>query len=124
MFQSSPISVNFPERSTGATGRIFLRNFETLLSQSYRAQIVLDMSKIVQLDATGIDLLLKCIMRVASHDGELKLAAASPETGLILELTQLNGVVEVFESVEAAMESFGVQFLTDAARREFTQSAA
>jgi anti-anti-sigma factor len=124
VFQSSPILITFPDKLTPASCRAFLREFEKVLSQTYRAQIVFDMSAVGQLDASGIDLLLKCIMRVAGHDGELKLAAASAETDLVLELTQLNGVVEVFTSVEGALESFDGYLLTEAARRDRTSSAA
>jgi anti-anti-sigma factor len=123
MFQSSAILISFPGCPTPAEARVFLREFENLLSQSYRAQIVFDMSGVVQLDAAGIDLLLTCITRVAGHDGELKLAAASPETDLVLELTQLNGVVEVFESVEAALESFDGHLTMEVARRDLTSAA-
>ena len=123
MFQSSAILIMFPGCPSPGEGRVFVREFENLLSQRYRAQIVFDMSGVVQLDAAGIDLLLTCITRVASHDGELKLAAASAETDLILELTQLNGVVEVFESVEAALESFDGHLTMEVARRDLTSAA-
>ena len=124
MFQSSPILITFPDCATPAACRSFLREFETLLSQSYRPQIVFDMSRISQLNAAGIDLMLKCIMRTTSHDGELKLAAASAETDLILELTQLNDVVEVFASVEGALESFDSHLFSEANRRDLTSPAA
>jgi anti-anti-sigma regulatory factor len=82
------------------------------------------MSRVDRLNAAGIDLLLSCITQVASHDGELKLAAASPETELILELTQVNGVVEVFQSVDGAVESFDGHLFTEPNRRDLRSSAA
>ena len=124
MFESSPILITFPHCSTPGIGRAFLLKFDSLLTQGYRPQIVFDMSRLAQLDAADIDLMLKCIMRVASHDGELKLAAPSPQTDLILELTQLSGVVEIFSSVEGAVESFDGHFSAEAVRRDLLSSVA
>ncbi|SRR5581483_1568931 len=124
MFQSSPILISFPDCSSQGACRAFLRELERLLSESYRPQIVFDMSRASMLSAMGIDLMLQCISRVAKHDGELKLAAVSPETSLVLELTQLNDVVEVFKTVQEAIDSFDGHWLAEPARRDSPLSAA
>lgn len=109
MFQQTTVVVKqFPDCTSPSACREFLREMDKFLFESYRPQLVFDLSQAAQMNAAGIDLLLRCIVDVADRDGYLKLAAPSPRTALILELTQLSGVVEVFDTVEAAMESFGI----------------
>ena len=124
MFQSSPILTSFPDCSSQSACRLFLREIDGLLSESYRPQIVFDMSRVSMLNAMGIDLLLQCITKVAKNDGELKLAGTSAETSLVLELTQLNDVVEVFHTVQEAIDSFDGHWLADSVRRDSPASAA
>jgi anti-anti-sigma factor len=104
-FQSSPIIQDFPDCSNQGACRAFLRELESLLFESYRPQIVFDMSRVSRMNAMGIDLMLKCITKIANHDGELRLASPSPETALVLELTQLSNVVDVHATVQEAIES-------------------
>jgi hypothetical protein len=56
--------------------------------------------------AQGVDLLVRCIDQIADRDGELKFAAATPQTELVLELTQISGIADHYETVEEAMESW------------------
>jgi len=108
MQQVSVAVKEFPDCLNVAACRAFLGDLDFLLSQSYRPQIIFDLSDVPHMNATGIDLLLQCISEVANRDGTLKLAAPAPQTALVLELTQLNEIVEIFNSVEEAMASFGV----------------
>jgi anti-anti-sigma factor len=124
MFQTSPIVTEFPDCSKQGPCRAFLREFESLLLGTYRPQIVFDMSQVSQMNAMGIDLMLRCITKVANHDGELRIAAPSPETALVLELAQLSDVVEVFNTVQEARESFDGHLFGEASRRDPRSSVA
>jgi anti-anti-sigma regulatory factor len=124
MFQTSPIVAEFPDCSNQGACRAFLREFEKLLLGTYRPQIVFDMSQVSQMNALGIDLMLRCIGKIASYDGDLRLAGASPETALVLELAQVSDVVEVFNTVPEALESFDSNLFAESVRRDSRTPAA
>ena len=108
------LTERFPDCTNQGACRAFLHDFQLLLFNTYRPLVILDMSHAPQMNAAGIDLLLSCITEVAKKDGALKLAAPSAQTELILELTQLTGMVESFGTVEQALASSQVQAWTDA----------
>jgi anti-anti-sigma factor len=95
----------FPNPSNQGACRAFVRELQVLLAQAYRPVVVLDLSSVQVMNVAGVDVLLKCMEEVAANDGELKLAAASPETGVVLRLTQITRIVEIFASVEEALAS-------------------
>jgi anti-anti-sigma factor len=127
MFQAKSVIVRqFPSLSDRAQCRRFYREFRAELSDVYRPQVIFDLSSVQHLTASGVDLLVRCIHQIADRDGELKLAAASPQTQLVLELTQISGVADTFDSVEDAIESWASPAYTRGARPEplpFPQSA-
>jgi len=117
MFQQSLATVKqFPDCHNVVACRAFYRDFCREIRDMYQPQFVFDMSGVQHLNAAGIDLLLKCVVEIANRDGELKLAAASPQISLILELTQMNELLDVRENVEEALQSFGVFGIPDANR--------
>lgn len=93
----------FPDRFDGAACRSFLRQLGATLAELYRPVVVFDLSRVQQLTSRGVDLLLACLGIVAERDGELRLAGASPETSLVLELTQLGALLAAYDSVEDAI---------------------
>jgi len=107
MFQQSLATVQrFPDCRDNHACRSFYREFSRRVADMYQPQFVFDMAGVQHLNAAGIDLLLKCVVKIADCDGEVRIAGAAPEIALILELTQLDEIVEVCDSVEAAMQSF------------------
>jgi anti-anti-sigma factor len=122
--QSSAVVKEFPDCLNVGACRTFLRELQLFLSQTYKPQIIFDLSGISHMNAAGIDLLLQCVTAVANRDGVIKLAAAAPQTALVLELTQLNDVVEIYNSVEEAAGSFGIFRLPPQTRTEPMPRAA
>ena len=55
------------------------------------------------MDAAGVDMLLHCMAEIMKRDGELKLAAVSPQAAVVLELTRTDRLFEVFETSGAAV---------------------
>ena len=51
-------------------------------------------------------MLLHCLEEAMKRDGDLKLAAVSPASAIILELMRVDRVFEVFETPEEAARSF------------------
>lgn len=71
-----------------------------------KPQLVLDCSAVRQIDSAGIDMLLRCMEKAMRQDGDVKLAAVSPEAGVILRLTRVDRVFEIYDTVSEAVTSF------------------
>jgi hypothetical protein len=71
-----------------------------------KPRVVFDCSEVRQLDSAGAELLLRCMEEVMKQDGDLKLASVSPQASVILKLTRIDRVFEIFESVSDAVVSF------------------
>ena len=103
----TPVLVQrLPERVKAEQVRALKRDLEPFMNAD-RPRIVFDLSEVLEMDSAGIDMLLDCMTRVARHDGDLKLAVPSPRVLVILELTQLDRLFEIFETSEEAAASFG-----------------
>lgn len=68
--------------------------------------VVFDLSQVQRMDSAGVDMLLKCLQEVMRRDGDLKLAAVPPESAIVLNLTRLDRVFEIFVTTSDAVESF------------------
>lgn len=66
---------------------------------------VLDMGRVGFVDSSGA--LVGLTKPARERGGDLKLTALSPDLDTILELTRLDRVFEIHDSVDAAVRSFG-----------------
>jgi len=94
-----------PQALNLARVRTFMREIDALLKQD-RPRIVFDFSQVRQLDSAGAEMLLQCLEHVMKRDGDIKLAAVPPASEVILELTRVDRLFEIFDSVDDAVESF------------------
>ena len=125
MIQSKAIIVKeFPSLLDAAESRRFFRQLRSDLSETYRPQVIFDLSRVQHMTAQGVDLLVRCIDQIADRDGALKFAAASPQTQLVLELTQISGVAESYESVEDAVGSWSPPEFTPTVESSLAPQAA
>ena len=77
-----------PVRLDAADLVVFQRDMEVaLLSDS--PHVVLDLSPVKYLGSAGIEFLLECLSRIVRRDGDMKLAAISPESAALLSLTRV-----------------------------------
>jgi anti-sigma B factor antagonist len=103
---SRPVVVKrMPERVNARTAREFFRDVRTFLGTD-RPQLVFDLSQVKQLDAAGVEMLLRCMSEAHKRDGDLKLAMLSPQAAVVLELTRTERLFEIYESSTAAARSF------------------
>lgn len=117
METSRPVIVKrMPDRLNQKQARIFFRDMQPLLNTD-RPQIVFDCSLIRQMDAAGVDMLLRCMAEVMKRDGELKLAAVSPQAEVVLELTRTDRLFEIFVTSGDAVRSF-YRFLPNAMKNQ------
>lgn len=103
---SRPVLVkHVPECLTVKQARAFFEEVRPLLEHD-RPQLVFDLSLVRRIDAAGVDMLLDCMKEVARRDGDLKLAALSPQAQVVLELTRTGRLFEIFATSVDAMRSF------------------
>ncbi|HET7439744.1 MAG TPA: STAS domain-containing protein [Terriglobales bacterium] len=105
---STPVLIRrLPARVDAEVVRILMRELAPSL-RSDGPRLVFDLAQVEEMDAAGVDMLLTCMTEVSRRDGDLKLAAPSPRALVILELTQMDRLFEIFESSAEAAASFGV----------------
>ena len=89
MLTSGPVVVmQVPEQLNGESVRDFMQELGPLL-ESHRPRIVLECSQVRCMDSAGVEMLLQCLEEALKRDGDLKLAALSPESEVILELMRV-----------------------------------
>jgi anti-sigma B factor antagonist len=116
MGTSRPVIVKrMPDRINLQQAREFQREVQPFL-RSDRPQLVFDFSAVRRMDAAGVDMLLECMSEVMKHDGDLKLAALSPQAAVVLELTRADRLFEIYDTVSDAVRSFS-GFLPNAMRK-------
>lgn len=69
-------------------------------------RLVFDFSAVRHLDSTGVELLLRCTEEAMKRNGDLKLAAVSAQVAVILEMTRVDRLFEIFENCTDAIESY------------------
>lgn len=74
--------------------------------QEDRPCLVFDCTAVRQLDSAGIDLLLTSLEEAMKRNGDVKLAGVSAQVSVILKLTRVDRLFEIFENVGDAAESF------------------
>lgn len=106
MLTSGPVVImQMPERLNLDGVRTFLQEVEPLL-ECHRPRIVLDCSQVHYIDSAGVEMMLHCLEEAMKRDGDLKLAALSPESEVILELMRVARVFEAFATSDDAVRSF------------------
>lgn len=106
MLTSGPVVVmQVPEILNVGEVHNFMQEMGPLL-ESNRPRVVLDLSQVRSMESAGIEMLLHCLEEVLKRDGDLKLAALSPEAEVILELMRVARVFETFPTCEDAVRSF------------------
>jgi anti-sigma B factor antagonist len=99
------IVLQLPERMDLEQARIFFQDLSPIL-EADRPRLVFDFSEVHQLDSAGVDVLLRCMEAAMKRDGDLKLAAVPARIAVVLELTRVDRLFEIFDSAGDAAESF------------------
>jgi len=101
----SVVVQQLPKKLTAGYTQQFFRDIESQL-KTERPYLVFDFSNVRQFDSSGVQMLLHCIEEVMKRNGDLKLAALPPGPAVLLELTRVDRLFEIFEDVQDAAESF------------------
>ena|SRR5579859_3157517 len=115
--KSRPVVVKrMPERLNYPQAQTFWREVQPFVTAD-RPQLVLDLSNVKQLDAAGVEMLLRCMKQAMKRDGDVKLAALSPQAAVVLELTRAERLFEIYENSTDAARSFSC-FLPNTLRQQ------
>jgi anti-sigma B factor antagonist len=106
METSRPVVVKrMPEKVNQQEARKFFADVQPFVTAD-RPQLVFDLSQVKQLDAAGIEMLLRCVEEVMKRDGDLKLASLSRQARMVLELTRTDRLFEIYLNSTEAARSF------------------
>jgi len=74
---------------------------------SGKKMLILDLTKTVFIDSSGLGAIVSTLKRIGS-DGKLVIAGLNPKTRSVFELTRMDRVFDIHESLDAAMTSLGI----------------
>ena len=69
-------------------------------------RLVINLNTVNFLDSIALAVLVKAIMRCKENDGELRLCNITKPVKIILELTQLHKVFDIYDNEVAAISAF------------------
>lgn len=83
-------------------------NFKYALSERMKngEKVVLDLEKLVNIDNYGLDALLAMAQKAIENNALIKLARVSADIQVVLDITKVYRVFDIFPTVEDAVESF------------------
>ena len=87
--------------------RVGAENFKYVLSERMKPgeKIVLDLEKLVNIDSYGLDALLAAAQKALENGSEIKLARVSADMRIVLDITRVYRVFEIYSTVEEAVAS-------------------
>ena len=94
-----------PETLNVKQGRRFFSELKSCMDND-RPCIVLDCSKVRQMDRSGVHLLLCCLEEAMKRNGDVRLAETAAGTRAVLELTGADRIFEMFDTNADAINSF------------------
>jgi anti-anti-sigma regulatory factor len=115
--------MELPEQIGTSEAAEILQDVGTLL-EFQRPRIVFDCSQVRSIANDGIEMLLHCLDEAMKRDGDLKLAAISPQSRTILELMRVDGIFESFDTAGEAVRSFNVPTLAAIPEDAFLYAAS
>lgn len=69
--------------------------------------VVFDLSKMTHIDSSGLGVLVQLLQRATQRQGAVKLAALQPHPRIVFDITKVYRIFEIFDTVDAAVASFG-----------------
>ena len=81
-------------------------NFKYVLQERMQTgeMIILDLEKLVNIDTFGLDALLAVAQKAIEMESKIVLANVSADMQIVLDITKVYRVFEIFPSVEAALQ--------------------
>lgn len=100
MNMQSAILIKLPENFGSKEAKRLERELNSRILNGVPS-VVVDLSRVRQIDLAGLEGLLDCMETIARNDGALKLGEISSEAAAFLELTRMDRLFQKFPTVEA-----------------------
>ena len=83
-------------------------NFKYVLNERMKEgeKVVLDLEKLVNIDNFGLDALLAVAQKAMENNSVIKLARVSADMQIVLDITKVYRVFDIYQSIEEAVASF------------------
>ena len=83
-------------------------NFKYVLAERMKEgeKVVLDLEKLVNIDNFGLDALLAVAQKALENNSVIKLARVSADMQIVLDITRVYRVFDIFPTIEEAVASF------------------
>ena len=83
-------------------------NFKYVLNERMKPdeKIVLDLEKLVNIDTYGLDALLAMAQKALENNSVIKLARVSADMQIVLDITKVYRVFDIYPTIEEAVASF------------------
>jgi anti-sigma B factor antagonist len=69
-----------------------------------RRYLVIDLSGVEFIDSLGLGVVVSGLKRVRAHGGELRVAGLAPRVRALFDLTRLDEIIGIYDTVDAAIE--------------------
>ena len=79
--------------------------FTIILSEDVN-KLVVDVSEVEYCDSSGLSALLLAFRILQAEDGEIKIAAPKKSVRTLIEISQLDKILPIYNSVEEAIKDF------------------
>ena len=83
-----------------------LRDLIAELIDNGKYKLVLDLGKTAYVDSSGLGAIVSRISILRTNNGDIRLASLNESVDSLLELTNLNQILQIFDTVKQAMDSF------------------
>lgn len=83
----------------------FKNKISDLVKES-NVKFVIDMQHCTLIDSSGCGALVASLRMVEKNKGDIKIARPSPQARDLFELTRLHRILEMFDDLDAAVQSF------------------
>jgi anti-anti-sigma factor len=94
----SALLIRLPEHFSRVAARALATELDHHLLTDQPCVIV-DLSRVKQIDRYGLDILLGVMTKVARHDGSVQLGEISPEAAIMLEVTCMDRIFDMFPRI-------------------------
>ncbi len=105
--QRAVVVEEVPERSDARREREFVGRLENRISNLIRPAVVLDCSRVRNVDKALVHLLFSCLEETLKRNGDVRLAGIRPEIWPSLRSTGVGRLFRVYGSNGEAVASFG-----------------
>jgi len=95
METASAIMINLPEFFGAKEAKKLGRELKKKIN-GQAPNVIVDLSRVKQMDTRGFEGLLSCMQQVASRDGSVQLGAISAEAATLLELARMDHLFSKF----------------------------